>query len=83
MNFKTISAEKLEVLIERNLKGEYNLPKGDSMRDGAERENEYNNMREMIFFAKGHGVKVTAPCDAKMLRPWYKYIDWRAYRKGQ
>ena len=29
----------------------------------AKRDGEYQNVRELIFFAKGLGVKITAPCD--------------------
>ena len=40
--------------------------------DHERRNEEYQNVREMIFFAKGRGVKVTAPADAIMLRQYIK-----------
>ena len=49
--------------------------------DGKERSNELANVRELVFFARGHGVKVTAPEDWRILNPWYRYIDWRKYEK--
>jgi len=40
--------------------------------DHERRNEEYQNVRELIFFAKGRGVKVTAPADAVMLRQYIK-----------
>lgn len=41
--------------------------------DKKEREQEYHNTRELIFFAKGKGVKVTAPYDDIMLKQYNLY----------
>lgn len=47
------------------------------MRFNAERESrrdgEYQSVREMIFFCKGRGIKVTAPCDEVMLKEYKLY----------
>lgn len=40
--------------------------------DHERRNQEYQNVREMIFFAKGKGIKVTAPSDEIMLRQYIK-----------
>lgn len=40
---------------------------------GETRNNEFNNVRELIFFAKGRGIKVTAPADERMLREYPYY----------
>lgn len=37
------------------------------------RKREYNNVRELIFFAKGKGIKVSAPYDARMLEEYPLY----------
>lgn len=37
------------------------------------RRDEYHNARELIFFAKGRGIKVTAPCDRVMLKEYEYY----------
>ena len=34
---------------------------------------QYENVRELIFFAKGRGIKVTAPYDPVMLQEYQKY----------
>lgn len=41
--------------------------------DKESRSQEYNNVRELIFFAKGRGVKVTSPADEIMLREYERY----------
>lgn len=41
--------------------------------DHEQRGNEYNNVRELIFFAKGKGIKITAPCDEVMLKQYPYY----------
>lgn len=41
--------------------------------DGEQRRKEYQNVRELIFFAKGKGIKVTAPCDEIMLHQYKLY----------
>lgn len=38
--------------------------------DHERRRNEYHNVRELIFFARGKGVKVTAPVDRIMVREY-------------
>lgn len=42
-------------------------------RDFEHRKLEYQNARELIFFAKGKGVKVTAPEDEIMLKEYRYY----------
>lgn len=37
------------------------------------RRDEYKNVRELIFFAKGRGIKVTAPFDSVMLKEYELY----------
>ena len=37
------------------------------------RDGEYQNVRELIFFAKGKGIKVTAPADYAMLKEYKLY----------
>lgn len=37
------------------------------------RKLEYYNIRELIFFAKGKGVKITAPCDPILLKEYKPY----------
>ena len=37
------------------------------------RNGEYQNVRELIFFAKGKGIKITAPYDASMLADYPLY----------
>lgn len=37
------------------------------------RNGEYQNVRELIFFAKGRGIKVTAPKDIEMLKEYPLY----------
>lgn len=37
------------------------------------RDGEYQNVRELIFFARGKGIKVTAPCDKEMLKEYPYY----------
>lgn len=49
--------------------------------DAKERGRELANVRELIFFARGKGVKVTAPEDWRILNTWYRYIDWRKYEQ--
>lgn len=41
--------------------------------DKERRNGEYQNVRELLFFAKGKGIKVTAPFDAEMLRTYPLY----------
>lgn len=41
--------------------------------DKESRGGEYNNTRELIFFAKGRGIKVTAPADPIMLKEYEHY----------
>ena len=41
--------------------------------DHEHRNQEYQNVRELIFFAKGKGIKVTAPCDKIMLKEYPYY----------
>ena len=41
--------------------------------DNESRRGEYYNCRELIFFAKGKGVKVTAPVDGVMLKEYKLY----------
>lgn len=41
--------------------------------DKASRRSEYQNVRELIFFAKGRGIKVTAPADKIMLKEYERY----------
>ena len=41
--------------------------------DTENRRGEYYNVRELIFFAKGKGIKVTAPCDEVMLKEYKLY----------
>lgn len=41
--------------------------------DKESRAGEYNNVRELMFFAKGRGIKVTAPCDNVMLKEYEYY----------
>jgi hypothetical protein len=41
--------------------------------DHEKRTGQYKNVREMIFFAKGRGIKVTAPADPVMLKEYPKY----------
>lgn len=44
------------------------------LRDADEqRGGQYNNVRELLFFAKGKGIKVTAPYDTIMLREYPLY----------
>ena len=38
--------------------------------DHERRRGEYNNVRELIFFARGRGVRVTAPADHVMVREY-------------
>lgn len=40
--------------------------------DHERRNGEYQNVRELIFFAKGKGITVTAPADEIMLREYIK-----------
>lgn len=42
-------------------------------RDNEHRREEYLNVRELIFFAKGKGIKITAPFDPIMLKPYPYY----------
>lgn len=49
--------------------------------DKIEREKEYLNVRELVFFAKGRGIQVIAPVDHRINARWYRYIDWRTFRK--
>ena len=37
------------------------------------RNGEYQNVRELIFFAKGKGINITAPADASMLASYSLY----------
>ena len=39
----------------------------------AKRRDEYHNVRELIFFAKGRGIKVTSPSDPVMLQEYEPY----------
>ena len=41
--------------------------------DKESRAGEYHNVRELIFFAKGRGIKVTAPYDGIMLKEYELY----------
>lgn len=41
--------------------------------DREQRRNEYINVRELIFFAKGRGIKVTAPYDEIMTHQYPLY----------
>ena len=41
--------------------------------DSERRKNEYQNVRELIFFAKGKGIKITAPYDDVMLKQYELY----------
>lgn len=41
--------------------------------DNEHRRHEYNNVRELIFFAKGRGIQVYAPWDAVMLKEYPYY----------
>lgn len=41
--------------------------------DNERRRHEYENVRELIFFAKGKGIKVFAPSDAVMLKQYAYY----------
>ena len=41
--------------------------------DKESRRGEYQNVRELIFFAKGRGIKVTAPVDKVMLQEYDYY----------
>ena len=44
------------------------------LRDSDEqRGGQYNNVRELLFFARGKGIKVTAPYDLIMLREYPLY----------
>lgn len=42
--------------------------------EGEERHREYQNVRELIFFAKGKGIKVYAPYDNIMIKQYDKYM---------
>lgn len=39
----------------------------------ARRDGEWQSVREMIFFAKGKGIKITAPYDKEMLKEYPLY----------
>lgn len=41
--------------------------------DNERRNSEYQNVRELIFFAKGLGIKVTSPEDSVMLKEYGYY----------
>lgn len=41
--------------------------------DSERRKREYENVRELIFFAKGRGLKVYAPSDEIMLQEYERY----------
>ena len=41
--------------------------------DSEHRRQEYFNVRELIFFAKGKGIKITAPFDDIMLKEYKPY----------
>lgn len=41
--------------------------------DSERRKKEYENVRELIFFAKGRGLKVYAPSDEIMLQEYERY----------
>ena len=41
--------------------------------DNEHRRGEYQNVRELIFFCKGRGIKVTAPVDKIMLHEYEYY----------
>ena len=41
--------------------------------DSERRNNEYQNVRELIFFAKGKGIKILAPYDNIMLKEYAIY----------
>ena len=43
------------------------------LNDFERRNNEFQNVREMIFFAKGKGIKVFAPYDSIMLNEYPMY----------
>lgn len=43
------------------------------LNDQERRTGQYFNVREMIFFAKGRGIKVTAPYDSIMLNEYELY----------
>lgn len=42
-------------------------------RDNEHRRSEFYNVRELIFFAKGKGIKITAPYDPIMLKTYPYY----------
>ena len=41
--------------------------------DDERRKGEYNNVRELIFFAKGKGIKIDAPVDKIMMQDYELY----------
>lgn len=41
--------------------------------DKESRNGEYQNVREWIFFAKGRGLKISAPADSEMLKQYALY----------
>ena len=41
--------------------------------DNKKRFNEFQNVRELIFFAKGRGIKIIAPVDEIMTRDYKRY----------
>lgn len=41
--------------------------------DSEQRKNEYQNARELIFFAKGKGIKILAPYDDIMFKEYAPY----------
>ena len=43
------------------------------LNDQERRTGQYFNVREMIFFAKGRGINVTAPYDSIMLQEYERY----------
>lgn len=43
------------------------------LNDKEQRKLEYQNVRELIFFAKGKGIKISAPVDEVMTRGYERY----------
>lgn len=57
---------------------------GMAFDNAAERKiGQYGNVRELIFFAKGRGVKVTAPADPVMVKEYPQYTKEYVANKPQ
>lgn len=41
------------------------------------RQAQFWNVRELIAFAKGKGIKIEAPYDQVLIAPYERYIDWK------